>query len=50
MVTNQLGGGKELFGLHLHVTVSHQRKSGQEVKQGRNLEAVAHVEAREGSW
>ena len=33
-----------LFGLHFHITVHHQRKSGQELKQGRNLEAGADVE------
>jgi hypothetical protein len=30
-------GGKDLFGLHFHIAVHHKRKSGQEVKQSRNL-------------
>jgi hypothetical protein len=38
-------GGKGLFDLHFYVTV---KKSGQEFKQGRNLEAGADVEATEG--
>jgi hypothetical protein len=37
-------GKKGLFGL-LHTTVHHHRKSGQELKQGRILEAGADVEA-----
>jgi hypothetical protein len=32
-------GGKGLFGLHFHITAHHWMKSGQELKQGRNLEA-----------
>ena len=35
-------------GLHFHSAVSHQRKSRQELKQGRNLEAEAHAEAMKG--
>lgn len=31
-------GGKGLFGLHFHIIVHHQRNSGQELKQSRNLE------------
>jgi hypothetical protein len=30
---------KELFGLLFYITVHHQRNSGQELKQGRNLKA-----------
>ena len=37
-------GGK---GLYLHIAVQNQRKSGQELKQGRNLEAGADAEATE---
>jgi hypothetical protein len=33
---------KRLFGLHFHSNVYHQRKSGQELKQGNNLEAGGH--------
>jgi hypothetical protein len=40
-------GEKDLFGLHFHITVHHQRKLGQELKQGRNLEAGADAEAIE---
>ena len=38
-------GGKGLFGLHFHIAVHRQRKSGQELKQGRSLEAGADAEA-----
>ena len=38
-------GGKGLFGLYFLITVHHQRKSGQELKQGKNLEAGVDVEA-----
>jgi hypothetical protein len=31
-------GGKSLFGLHFLITVHHQRKLRQELKQDRNLE------------
>jgi len=34
-----------LFDLHFHITVHHQRRSGQELKQDRNLEAEAEAEA-----
>jgi hypothetical protein len=40
-------GGKDLFSLYLHIAVHHQRKSGQELTQGRNLEAEADSEAME---
>jgi hypothetical protein len=36
-------GGKDLFSLHFHITIHHQRKSGQESKQGRSLEAGAEA-------
>ena len=42
-------GGKGLFSLHFHIAVDHQRKSGQELTQGRNLEAGADAEAMEGA-
>jgi hypothetical protein len=34
-------GGQDVFGSHFPMTVQHRRKSGQECKQGRNLEAGA---------
>jgi hypothetical protein len=37
-------GGKGLFSLHFHIAVEHQRKSGQELKWGKNLEAGADAE------
>jgi hypothetical protein len=40
--------GKGLLDLCFYTTVPHQRKSGQELKQGRNLEAGADAEAMEG--
>jgi hypothetical protein len=41
-------GGKDLFGLHFHIAVYHQRKSGWELEQDRNPEAGAGAEATEG--
>ena len=41
-------GGQGLFRFHFHITVHHERKSGQELKQGRTLEAGADAEAMEG--
>ena len=41
-------GEKGLFGLYFHSTVHHRRKSGQELTQGRILEAGADGEAMEG--
>jgi len=38
-------GGEVLFSLYLHIAVYHQRKSGKEITQGRNLEAGADAEA-----
>jgi hypothetical protein len=43
-------GGKDLFSLHLHIAVYHQRKPGQELTQGRNLEAGADAKAMEGGF
>jgi hypothetical protein len=43
-------GGKGLFNLYFHNAVHHQRKSGQELKQGRNLEAGADSEAMEACY
>jgi len=40
-------GGKGQLGLDFHITVRHQRKSGQELKQGRNTKAGADAEAIE---
>ena len=34
--------------VYFHIAVHHQKKSGQELKQGRNLEAGADAEAMEG--
>jgi hypothetical protein len=42
-------GEKDLFGLYFQITIHHQRKSGQELKQDRNLEAEADAEAMEGA-
>jgi hypothetical protein len=38
-------GWKGLFHSYIHIAVHHQRKSGQELKQVRNLEAGADAEA-----
>jgi hypothetical protein len=46
MTKNQ--AGKEItFTLYFHIIVHHWRKLGQELKQGRNLEAGADSEAME---
>jgi hypothetical protein len=42
--------GKGLLSLYFHITVHHQRKSGQKLRQGRNLEAGADAEAMEGYY
>jgi len=39
-------GGKGLFNLHFCIAVHHQRKSGQELTQGRKLEQLL----MEGPW
>ena len=41
--------GKGSFCLSFYITVLHQRKSGQELTQGRDLEAGADAEAIEGT-
>jgi hypothetical protein len=38
--------GKGLFSLHFHIAI-YQRKTGQKLKQGRNLEAGADAETME---
>jgi hypothetical protein len=38
-----------LFDLHFHITVHHQRKSGQELKPRRNLETRTNVGAMENA-
>jgi hypothetical protein len=41
MIKKQGGeGGKDLFSLHFQIAVHHQRKSGLELKQGRNQELM----------
>jgi len=40
-------GGKGLFSLHFCIAVHNLRKSGQELKQGRNLETGADTEVME---
>jgi hypothetical protein len=39
--------GRKGLGLYFHFIVYHWRKPGQELKQGRNLEAGADAEAME---
>ena len=41
--------GKDLFSLCFHISLHHQRKSGQELKQGRTLPAGPDAEAMEGA-
>lgn len=36
------------FVLHFHITVHHRRKLGQELQQGRKLEAEVNAKAMEG--
>jgi hypothetical protein len=43
-------GGKGVFSLHFHIDVHHQRKSGQECTQVRDLETGADTEAMERCW
>jgi hypothetical protein len=40
--------GKDLLSLHFHTADHHQRESGQELKQGRILEARADAEVMKG--
>lgn len=42
-------GGKDLLGLHFHITADHQRESGPGLKQERNQKAGADTEAMKGS-
>lgn len=42
---NAILGKISLLGLHFHIIILHQRKSGLELKWGRNLESVAAAEA-----
>jgi hypothetical protein len=44
----QVGQERVLFSLCFHITVHHWRKSGQELKQGCNLEAGADAKTMEG--
>jgi hypothetical protein len=41
-------GEERVYGLHFYITVHHQRRSGQKLKQSRILEAGADSEASEG--
>jgi hypothetical protein len=41
---------KGLFGLHFHIIVYHLKLSGQELKQGRNLEAGAEAMRGAAYW
>jgi hypothetical protein len=43
-------GERGLLELYLHTIVHQQRKSGQELKQGSNLEAGADADAMEGCF
>jgi hypothetical protein len=40
-------GGKGLFSYLFHIAVHHQRQSGQELTQGRNLETETDMEAKD---
>ena len=44
----QVGEEKVYLGFSFCIIVQHRRKPGQELKQGRNLEAGANAEALEG--
>jgi hypothetical protein len=48
MTKKQVGEERVYSAYTFHTAVHHQRKSGQELTQGRNLEAGADVEAMEG--
>jgi hypothetical protein len=45
---DQSNSGRKGLISHFHITVHHQRKSGQELKQARNPETGADAEAMEG--
>jgi hypothetical protein len=40
---------ERFIGLQFHIMVHHQRKSGKELKQGRNLDTGADTEVMEGA-
>jgi hypothetical protein len=44
-MTKASWSGKDIFISNFHITVHHQRKSGQDFKHGRHLEAGADAEA-----
>ena len=46
-MTKATWGGESLVGFYFLISVHHQWKSRQELKEGRNLEAEADVEAME---
>lgn len=48
-VTRARWGGKGWFGLHFHILVNHWKRSGQELKKSRNLEAGDDAGAMEGT-
>ena len=55
MIVPGFGERESLFSLHFHhqsdfIAVHHQRKTGQELTQGRNLEAGADAKAMEGGF
>jgi hypothetical protein len=47
MTKNQIVEEKSFFGSHFLLKVHNQRKSGQELRQDRNMEAGADAEATE---
>ena len=46
-MTKRQAGEEKLFSVYFHIAVHHQRKPGQELKQGRVLEAEADAEVME---
>lgn len=42
-------GGKCLLGLDFHIAIHHEKKSGQELRQGRNLEAGTQCRGHGGA-
>ena len=49
MTKKQVGEERAYSAYTFHIAVHHQRKSGHELTQGRNLEAGADTEAMEGT-
>ena len=49
-MTEAARGGKSLFDLLFRITVYHGRKSGQELKQDRNLETGADKQVMQGCY